>query len=162
MPSLKPVGVNGDEHATQVPPSSWHWRDSGAVGFGRVIEGDAVVTAGSPVSTGLAVGATMSIVHVVLPTADTLPAASVCLTERVWLPAASPVSLTGLSQGVKVAALSSLQVSVAPTSAPTVIDGDVTLLAPVGPFGNVGAAGAAESTVHEALATGDTLPAASV
>jgi hypothetical protein len=83
-----------------MPPSSWHWRESGAVGVGSVIEGDAVVTAGRPVITGLAVGATVSIVQVVLPTADTLPAASVCLTDSVWLPAASPVSLTGLSHGV--------------------------------------------------------------
>jgi hypothetical protein len=108
----------------------------------------------------VAVGATVSIVHVKLAAVPALPAASVALTWNVCEPSARPAYAFGLVQLANVPP-SSAHVNVAPASEAKPNEAPDDVLGFVGDD-EIVTDGATESIVHVKLAGAPVFPAASV
>jgi hypothetical protein len=157
-PSARPVYAFGLEQLANAPPSIAHWKVAPASEL-KLKVALALLLGFVGAAEIVVVGATVSIVHVKLAGALALPAASVALTWKVWLPSASAEYAFGLEQLVNVP-VSSAQVKVAPASEVKLKLAFALLLGFVGEALIV-AAGAAVSTVHVLVASGPALPAAS-
>jgi len=149
------------------------------VGVGTlVIRSDAEAPLSEPFAKAKVLGAliTVSIVSVSAPAEETLPAASVALAFRLWLPSAKTALV--IDQEPEASAVAepstvdpSNSVTVLPTSAVPVIVGVVTLvtrsvfddpLSEAGAKVSVGTTGAEVSIVSARLLAEETLPAASL
>ncbi len=101
-----------------------------------------------PGGEAVTAGAVVSMVHVALAGVGSgLPAGSVAVTVKLWVPSARPVKVAGVVQ-VEASALSRMQVKVAGSLAENVNVAAVVLTVPVGPvsmtvFGAVVSGGAA-------------------
>jgi hypothetical protein len=95
LPSASAPDVNGELHAAKVPASTWHWITVGEPAVVNAIVGVVSFDSAAGSTVIVTVGATVSIVNVLVVAVDAFPAASVTRTEIVWPPSARAPDVNG-------------------------------------------------------------------